>query len=157
MLSPLRLSPPVFACLITDRLLNMVILFPLPFAISLNWVWYPKSLHLLQSSILFQCLLIRKGSLGSSSISVTLTVISQKSNSRWKIGKFSSNTCRVTATCTNLIWNRVTTTLISLSPINSSWVFSGLWVVLKTDIFVSLFYLLGFRLLLTCLRSFSAR
>ena len=45
----------------------------------------------------------------------------------------------------------------SVSPIISSWVFSGPWVVLEAGIFVLLSYLLGFRLLLTCLPSFSAR
>ena len=54
--------------------------------------------------------------------------------SGWKIGRFSSNTCRGVVSCTNLIWNRDTTTLTSVSPIISSWVFSGPWVVLEADI-----------------------
>ena len=57
----------------------------------------------IRSSILSQCLLIRKGSPGSCSIAIMLTAISQKPNSGWKIGRFSSNTCRRVVSCTNLI------------------------------------------------------
>ena len=125
-----------------------------------NWDLYLKTLHLLPSSIFSLCPLIRKGSLDSSSISVMLTAVSQKPNSGWNIGRKPLG-CKV-------VFNKISirmsvrpptrpTTLTSISPISSCWVFSGPWVVLAANIFVLLSCLLGFRLLLTCLRRSSFR
>ena len=96
------IPPGVCLSNITDRLLNIVILFPLLFAIFYKWngIRTPYTSHGHQPS---QCPLIRKGSLCSSQISVMLTAVFQKPNSEWRIGRFSSNTCRGVVTCTNSI------------------------------------------------------